>query len=46
MQEQPSGGQWVREATADNEAGVTGRLGLKAALEGHAPKQGLCQGEP
>ena len=34
----------MREATADNDAGVTGRLGLKAELEGHVPKHGFCQG--
>ena len=34
----------MREATVDSEAGVMGRLGLKAALEGHVPKHGLCQG--
>ena len=34
----------MREATTGNEAGVMGGLGLKAALEGHVPKHGLCQG--
>ena len=33
----------MREATAGSEAGVMGGLDLKAALEGHVPKHGLCQ---